>query len=380
VQVATFLLLASGMPFILGDDIVDQPRFDGHFRLRFGFEVLKWIVLICLPSFFAFGIGLSAYEIYYELSTTSGKGKKFVKLLASLRVPGRFRTLKDIQNIHAAIIASEFLKPYSYSKLVTICRACGLLELQPHEAVFSEGDTGDQFLVLIKGTVDVYVKEKTPPHTMKCVNTLHDSGSFGELALLQVMHPLLLFSASTMQGHLSRFLQESGKRTASVISKTEAVLITIHRDAFQHMIAGSDADAGSDAELVPISSGSIAYRALCTLRAIGGQTINPLAMPRSPSDRTKQSELSPHAPDSLKKQGTLMNLKDNFGASQMSRTDVAYNPDVTSTQRLLLERAMTARATMKAWCDLRGMAPMAFVTMPLPEPLQELQVRTCIAD
>jgi hypothetical protein len=69
-----------------------------------------------------------------------------------------------------------------------------------------------------------------------------------------------------------------------------------------------------------------------------------------------------------------LKLKNNFSASQMSRSDVAYNPDVTAPQRMLLERAMTARATMKAWCDLRGISPMAFVTMPLPEPLQELQV------
>ena len=69
-----------------------------------------------------------------------------------------------------------------------------------------------------------------------------------------------------------------------------------------------------------------------------------------------------------------LNLKSNFSASEMSRSDVAYNPDVTAPQRMLLERAMTARATMKAWCDLRDISPMAFVTMPLPEPLQELQV------
>ena len=185
-QVATFLLLASGMPYLLTDSTLDKYRFDTPFRLRFGFDVLKWVVLILFPVFLAFGFGLTSYEIFYELSTTGGKGKRFKKLLASLAVPGARRTPGDIKNIHAAIVESEFLKSYAYSQLVTICRTCQLLELQPHEAVFSEGDIGNHFFVLIKGTLDVYVKEKAPPHAQKCVNTLHDSGSFGELALLQV--------------------------------------------------------------------------------------------------------------------------------------------------------------------------------------------------
>jgi hypothetical protein len=77
----------------------------------------------------------------------------------------------------------------------------------------------------------------------------------------------------------------------------------------------------------------------------------------------------------MKRQGTFT-LKGNFSASQASRTSVSYSLDEIAPQKLLLERAITARATMKAWCDLRGITPMAFVTMPLPEPLQELQVRT----
>ena len=191
VQVATICTVASSMPFFLSDDVLDKIRLHGHFTLRFGMEFLKWFCLVCVPIFFLFGCGLAAYEIYYELSTTGGKGKRLTKLSASLRVPGRVRTKRDIENIHAAIIESEFLKPYPYSKLATICRNCELLELKPHEAVFSEGDTGEHFFVLVKGTVDVYVMEKTSPSVsprgMRCVNTLHAPGSFGEVALLQVM-------------------------------------------------------------------------------------------------------------------------------------------------------------------------------------------------
>ena len=174
------------MPFLLNESALDKPRFDTSFRLRFGFDVLKWIVLAYVPLFLVFGVGLLSYEIYYKRSLTGGKSKRFKKLVASLEVPGASRTPADVKNVYEAIVESEFLKPYPYSKLATICRACELLELKPHEAVFSEGDIGNHFFVLIKGTLDVYVKEKAPPHAQKCVNTLHDSGSFGELALLQV--------------------------------------------------------------------------------------------------------------------------------------------------------------------------------------------------
>jgi len=149
------------------------------------------------------------------------------------------------------------------------------------------------------------------------------------------------------------------------------MLIAIHRESFQHMISGMDAE--SDADLVPVLSGSIASRAFRRIRAIVGRTSTepPDASPHG-SAAEKRSLSSGGRRSTSASQG--LNLKSNFSASEMSRSDVAYNPDVTAPQRMLLERAMTARATMKAWCDLRGISPMAFVTMPLPEPLQELQV------
>ncbi len=183
-QVAAFLLLASGVPFLtLPAASLDKPAVVALFRLRFGFDVLKWIALVLVPLFLVCGFGLVSYELYYEFSTTSGKANRFRKLVASLRVHGARRTLADIKNIYETIIGSDFLKPYPYSKLVKICRACELLELKPRETLFSQGDVGDHFFVLIKGTVDVYVDGKG------CINSHHNRGSFGELALLQVMHP-----------------------------------------------------------------------------------------------------------------------------------------------------------------------------------------------
>jgi hypothetical protein len=193
-QVATFLTLASGMPFLtLTGSSLDEPDFDKEidFRLRFGFDVLKWIVLILLPLFLVSSGGLLSYEIYYEFSTTSGKANRFQKLVASLRVPGARRTVADVKNIYETIVSTDFLRPYPYSKLAKICRACELREFKPQETVFSEGDIGDHFFVLIKGTVDIYVGDKG------CVNSHHNQGSFGELALLQVTHSVARTPASS---------------------------------------------------------------------------------------------------------------------------------------------------------------------------------------
>ena len=103
---------------------------------------------------------------------------------ASLRVPATLRSTEDIANIHAAIVESEFLQRYSYTQLASLCRACELREIKPGETLFGEGDVGDHFFVLIKGAVDVY--KEFLGQGRKCVATLHDSGSFGELALLRV--------------------------------------------------------------------------------------------------------------------------------------------------------------------------------------------------
>ena len=79
------------MPTLLNDSSLDKSRFDTNFRLRFGRDLLKWTVLILLPSFLVCALGLVSYEVYYELSTTGGKGKRFKKLVASLRLAGERR-------------------------------------------------------------------------------------------------------------------------------------------------------------------------------------------------------------------------------------------------------------------------------------------------
>ena len=180
-QITCFMVLASGVPFL--------SAFQGTVPKYWGFYILPWVAAILLPLFLLFSIGLAVFELYYEFTTTSGKGRPFRRLLASLRVPGERRTAADVRTIHKAFAETEFLQRYPVSMLLRLCRMCELLELKPDEAVFREGEVGHHFYVLIHGTVDVSVadvSDKSSPRRLKCLNSLHDSGSFGERALTEV--------------------------------------------------------------------------------------------------------------------------------------------------------------------------------------------------
>jgi hypothetical protein len=180
-QITCFTVLASGVPFLSASQGTG-PKY-------WGFSILPWAAAILLPLFLLFSIGLAIFELYYEFTTTSGRGRPFRRLLASLRVPGERRTAADVRTIHKALAESEFLQRYPVSMLLRLCRKCELLELKPDEAVFREGEVGHHFYVLIHGTVDVSVadvSDKSSPPRLKYLNSLHDSGSFGERALTEV--------------------------------------------------------------------------------------------------------------------------------------------------------------------------------------------------
>jgi hypothetical protein len=151
------------------------------------------------------------------------------------------------------------------------------------------------------------------------------------------------------------------------------------------MIASTDGDesAGSDSK-IRISI----QKSLRNLTRGSATAVSPRGLPlnagaHSPDEhsrdkigwlQTSLGDSSPRVWPSLDGLGSGLHLKDNFSASQMSRTD-SFAPDGAAHPRLLLERAIIARVTMQTWCELRRAASMpGFVTMPIPEPLQELQV------
>jgi hypothetical protein len=71
-------------------------------------------------------------------------------------------------------------------------------------------------------------------------------------------------------------------------------------------------------------------------------------------------------------------LKSSFAKSMLSRSDMSlssYAPESVGHDTMLLERAVAARSTMRAWCDLVNTVAPAVVTTPLPAQLTEMQAR-----
>jgi CRP-like cAMP-binding protein len=374
------MVLASGVPFLSASQ--------GTRPTYWGFYILPWAAAILLPLFLLFSIGLAVFEVYYEFTTTSGRGRPFRRLLASLRVPGERRTAADVRTIHKAVSESEFLQRYPVSMLLRLCRKCELLELKPDEAVFREGEVGHHFYVLIHGTVDVSVadvSDKSSPPRLKCLNSLHDSGSFGERALTEV-RCLFTGTAADCVAAMGANLacrkpwlvlaqaEGGGKRAASVICRTACQLIQIHRDAFQAMVEDDQHDVHEE---VPASSA----------RMTGNESDaqGPLVQGTSTHsfpDELQATVMAALAADKHRKSRKMYRvmsfLKSNFAKSMESRSDkysVSHAPACDGRSTQLLERAVAARAAIVAWCDLVGKVSPAVATSPLSEQLTETQVR-----
>jgi CRP-like cAMP-binding protein len=380
-QITCFVVLASGVPFLSASQGTG-PKY-------WGFYILPWVAAILLPLFLLFSIGLAIFELYYEFTTTSGKGRPFRRLLASLRVPGERRTAADVRTIHKAFAETEFLQRYPVSMLLRLCRKCELLALKPDEAVFREGEVGHHFYVLIHGTVDVSVadvSDKSSPPRLKCLNSLHDSGSFGERALTEVRCSLTATAAGCVaamganracrQPWLALAQVEGGgKRTASVICRTACKLIQIHRDAFQVMVEEDQHDVHKE---VPASS------ALMTGSESDaeGPHVQGTSTQSCP-DELQATVMASLAADKDRKSRKMYRavsfLKSNFAKSMESRSDkynVSHTPASDSRSTQLLERAVAARSTIVAWCDLVGVVSPTVATTTLSGQLTETQVRT----
>ena len=111
------------------------------------------------------------------------------ELVAALQLPAEKRREADLDRICEALQEVAFFRSFPRAKLLKICRMGALLQLHSGDPVFVEGDVGHHFFALVKGAVDILVKEKAPPYNQIVVNSVVNKGSFGELALMEVRAP-----------------------------------------------------------------------------------------------------------------------------------------------------------------------------------------------
>ena len=90
-------------------------------------------------------------------------------------------------------------------------RYMNLVEAKPGEIIFREGDRGDYVCFVADGVLDVIKASETGRHVV--LSSLHKGRSIGEMSIL-----------------------DNFPRSASVRAKTEATLVTLSRDSFNHII------------------------------------------------------------------------------------------------------------------------------------------------
>ena len=105
---------------------------------------------------------------------------------------------------------------------------------------------------------------------------------------------------------------------------------------------------------------------------------SPKSSPRQMSlqDAIEALEAEKYRKSQMKTHRSVSFLKTCFAKSMLSRSDLssAYAPGSHDLSAQLRDRAVAARSTMKAWCDLVNMDVPAVATTPLPQQLTEMHV------
>nr|CCA17036.1 conserved hypothetical protein [Albugo laibachii Nc14] len=134
-------------------------------------------------------------------------GHSYYHILNILAIPKELRDKASIDNLTSYLQTLRFFRPLLRSFVRELCDIVDVFRLDSGCTVFAEGDTGDLFYVVLKGSVDILVNAKDMRGQVqqnKLVN-LTEGSHFGELAL--------------MNGN--------GIRSATVIAREKCVFLTI---------------------------------------------------------------------------------------------------------------------------------------------------------
>lgn len=133
------------------------------------------------------------------------------QLFNALSLPPQDRTDADIDRILETVQGNSFFDRYPKPKKRQLAAVSKAKEMAVRDVVFREGDEGDDFYVIIRGTVEVRVKSNEPPYLEVAVNVLKVGEYFGELALME----------------------NGGVRAATIVCKSACTFLTVERADFE---------------------------------------------------------------------------------------------------------------------------------------------------
>ena len=123
------------------------------------------------------------------------------------------RTDEELLLLEEVLIRMKFVQQLTLEKRLDLCRIMGHFETKSQTKIFSQGDVGDKFYIILHGGVNVLI-EDPDTGTENVVATLYGGDSFGELALLQ----------------------EGNTRAASIVAREDSEFLTIDRKDYNSIL------------------------------------------------------------------------------------------------------------------------------------------------
>lgn len=130
-----------------------------------------------------------------------------------LSKPSEERTESDLLSLMEILGRLRFAESLRHAERVEVCKAMGYRSKQKGATVFSQGDLGNTFYIVLSGSVSVSIKAGDAEAEER-VATLYNGDSFGELALLQ----------------------EGSVRSATVRAETGVEFLTISRADYNRIL------------------------------------------------------------------------------------------------------------------------------------------------
>ena len=129
------------------------------------------------------------HDALHQRSIDTNEDDKFRTLLL---IPKKDRTQDQILALETAVCQFPFFKKMKNDLRAELCHSIDFVELQDRHIIFNQGDEGDCFYIVLKGSVEIYIGDmpvvgdkSSNNHNIKPVVTLGPGAQFGELSLIE---------------------------------------------------------------------------------------------------------------------------------------------------------------------------------------------------